>query len=422
MTIKNLGEILMEQGVIDRRALERALQIQSRRLGEILIEERLADPVAIAQALKFQAQARVSRRANRLSIEATMLDEILRRLEGLEDQLVGKQAEPAITGFLSSLTSLRQSIEMLLLEPVDVLFQKSRMIASQLSGELGREADLVCEGGGLVVDRFLVDELSDMVLHLVRNSFDHGIEPVEVRTAAGKPPRGVVRLGVASFGGRLLVTVSDDGRGIDEDAVYAKAVEKGLLSAPREQVSTDEIHRLLFTPGFSTAEGTSTVSGRGVGLDVVEAAALRLGGDVHVRSVRGQGATFRISLPLRYCRMAILPLRVGDEWIAVNSSEITSIEQVSLCEGLLSASSLFGANAPVSRSGPFLKIECLAGPRWLFDEVGQPEDVLVREASAFAKGSHGVIGGTRMHSGRSLLVVDLGLLASIALPVQPISN
>ncbi|MBI3555278.1 MAG: hypothetical protein HY074_03305 [Deltaproteobacteria bacterium] len=177
---KNLGEILLEQGIIGRDALDRALQIQSRRLGDILIEEHLADPVAIAQALKFQALTKTGRRSTRLMVDVATLDEILVRLETIEDQ-VAADARRAVP-FLSSLVSLRQAIEMMLLEPVETLFARARLIALQAGGEAGKKLELVCEGGGMVVDRALIDELSDMILHLVRNSVDHGLEDGTVRT------------------------------------------------------------------------------------------------------------------------------------------------------------------------------------------------------------------------------------------------
>ncbi|MBI3544673.1 MAG: hypothetical protein HY075_15490 [Deltaproteobacteria bacterium] len=417
MTAKNLGEILLEQGIIDRDALDRALQIQNRRLGEILIEERLADPVAIAQALKFQARARTGRRTTRLSVETAALDDILRRLEHLEDQ-VGvdpAQAPP----YLSSLTSLRQSVELLMLEPVDTIFNKARWIAEHASGELGKTVKLVCEGGGITIDRMLVEELADMALHLVRNAIDHGLEAPGDRVSAAKDSTGTIRMGVATYGGRLVLSVTDDGRGIDEDAVFERAVQKGLLAAGRDEVDSQALFRFLFTPGFSTRESATALSGRGVGLDVVEAAAIRLGGDVGVTSQKGSGATFRISVPLQSARLTVLPLRAGDEWVAVNAAEITAIERTSDPAGLLLAASMFPGSAPLAPArAPFLKVECLGGSRWAFDEVGQPEDVLVREASAFAKGSHGVIGGARMRSGRSMLLVDLELLSAIATPLS----
>ncbi|MBI3555277.1 MAG: hypothetical protein HY074_03300 [Deltaproteobacteria bacterium] len=223
---------------------------------------------------------------------------------------------------------------------------------------------------------------------------------------------------MASRTGRFVLTLSDDGRGIDDDAIYAQALKKGLIEGERAKHSSDSLHRLLFTPGFSTTEKVTTFSGRGVGLDVVEATAIRLNGDVTVRSSPGHGVTFRVSVPLHCARLAVVPLRVGKEWIAVNASEITSIERTSDLTGLLSAASLFpGPEPKQSLKPPFLRVECLTGSRWAFDEVGQPEDVMVREASAFAKGSHGVIGGARMRDGRSVLLIDLNLLSTIAASV-----
>lgn len=146
MTAKNLGEILIEQGIINREALDRALQIQNRRLGEILIEERLADPVAIAQALQFQARARRPKRLGRLSVDVQAFDSLLARLEALEDQLRQKNATP--TPVLASVLSIRESLELLLLEPVDTLFARAKAIVAQAVAETGKQIELFAMAAG----------------------------------------------------------------------------------------------------------------------------------------------------------------------------------------------------------------------------------------------------------------------------------
>ena len=174
MTAKNLGEILIEQGVIDREALDRALRIQGRRLGEILIQEHLADPIAIAQALKFQARAKPGRRSARLNVDATALDAILARIENLEDGLPATGA--AFIGVAPALASLRDTVELLMLEPLDTLTARAHLIAKQAGSEAGKPVAVTIQGGGLVVDRAIVEDLADVILHLVRNAVDHGIE------------------------------------------------------------------------------------------------------------------------------------------------------------------------------------------------------------------------------------------------------
>lgn len=408
MTAKNLGDILIEQGVIDRTALDRALQLQNRRLGEILIEEKLADPVAIANALKFQARFTAPQRSNRLFVEARALEDLLLRLEAIEDELTKTSKRPV------ALVSLRNAVETLLLEPVESLLKKAEWIASRTAEELHKKIKFSCEGSGLVIDRSLIDDLSDIILHLVRNAVDHGIESPQTRVVSAKPAEGVVHLRLALSEGKLVFSLTDDGRGIDDEKVFARAVATGLIKKTRSETTAEELHKLLFTPGFSTAETITGSSGRGVGLDVVEATVMRLGGDVKVESKKDKGCTFLIRVPLHYARLSVVPLRVGGEWIAVNAADIAAIEESSEnCEGALQPSSLFKEARQSVAANPAL-VTMSDGAKWTFDEVGQPELVLVRETSAFAKGSHGVVGSARLATGQSVLLIDLGLLKHIA--------
>lgn len=420
MGSKNLGEILLEQGVIDREALDRALQLQHRRLGEILIEEQLADPVEIAQALKLQARSQVARHPGHYSIDSSALDSMLLRLEAIEDQIVSRSAAIEEDVVFASIVSLRKSIEHTLLMPAKVVFQKASWVLRQSAAELGKKVELRCEGGELDIDRALVGELSDVVLHLIRNAVDHGIEPAEVRLSRGKADYGTVTINIAAVPGLLTLSVSDDGGGIDEDSVYTKAVACGLLDASRDTMSAESLHHLLFTPGFSTRAESSRFSGRGVGLDVVEAAAIRLRGSVRVLSNKKQGAMFSISVPLPCARFTVLPLRMGDEWIAVNAAEVASIEEARCVAGLLSARSLFPLDSADTSFGiGAVKVKWHNGSCWAFEEVGRSEDVLVRESSVASQGANGVIGGVRLACGRSMLLVDLGVFES---RVQPIGD
>lgn len=408
MTAKNLGDILLEQGVIDQTALDRALQLQNRRLGEILIEEKLADPVAIANALKFQARFTTPQRSNRLFVEARALEDLLLRLEAIEDELATTTKRPV------ALNSLRNAVETLLIEPVETLLKKAEWIAARSATELHKKISFSAEGGGLVIDRSLIDDLSDIILHLVRNAADHGIESPETRLANGKPAEGTVHLQLSLSEGKLVFSLTDDGRGIDDEKVFARALATGLIKKTRAETTAEELHKFLFTPGFSTAEVVTASSGRGVGLDVVEATVIRLGGDVKVESKKGKGCTFSIRVPLHYARLSVVPLRVGKEWIAVNAADIATIEESSAnVSGALQPSSLFKDEHQTSSATAALAI-MTDGTKWTFDEVGQPELVLVRETSAFAKGSHGVVGSARLSTGQNVLLIDLGLLKHIA--------
>jgi two-component system chemotaxis sensor kinase CheA len=407
MGAKNLGEILVEQGAITGEALTRALQIQNRRLGEILIQERLADPIVIANALKAQARAQGKKPGARLAVDSRLLDDLLRRLELVEDELAVAGLR-AITSY-SSVTGARQSVEALLVEPIDNIFEKASRAADMAARELKKRARVIVEGRGLVVDRRLVDELSDLVLHLVRNAVDHGLEEPKEREAAGKPAQAVITVSVRASRGKLELVVRDDGRGIDEEKVREIATGKGFLKGrPPESVSREELFKLLFTPGFSTAGEVSTLSGRGVGLDVVEAGAMRLGGEVSVESEWGKGSAFRVVVPLRYLRMNVVPVRAGDRWVAVASDKVGRVGTPDKTDGMCSGASLFGADVERDPAATVVEVEYSGGARWAFDEVKQSESVLVRDATALSQGVPGVLGGARLQDGSEVLLLDLG--------------
>ncbi|HWR97057.1 MAG TPA: chemotaxis protein CheA, partial [Candidatus Methanoperedens sp.] len=196
--------------------------------------------------------------------------------------------------------------------PVRPAFGRFRRMVRDLAQELGREVDLATEGEETELDKSLIDRLGDPVVHLLRNCVDHGIEPPAERERAGKPRRGLVRLGAYHAGPSVVIRVEDDGRGIDREAVRRKAVERGLF-AKDESPPERELLALLFAPGFSTSTRLTSVSGRGVGLDVVKRAVESLRGAVRVESVPGAGTRFEIRLPLTLAIIEGLAVAVGEE-------------------------------------------------------------------------------------------------------------
>jgi two-component system, chemotaxis family, sensor kinase CheA len=183
--------------------------------------------------------------------------------------------------------------------PVGTVFQRFGRLVRDISRKLGKEVQLVIEGEDTEADKNVIESLADPLIHILRNSLDHGIELPEVRLAAGKPAQGTLRVSARQEGDRVLLDISDDGAGVDTERVRAKAVERGLIPADRAGLLTDhEAVQLIFLPGFSTAESISDLSGRGVGMDVVRSAVERINGSVELTSQRGQGTTIRLALPL----------------------------------------------------------------------------------------------------------------------------
>ena len=208
--------------------------------------------------------------------------------------------------------SLRDSTMSVRMVPLDATFHAFRRLVRDLAARLGKDVRFVAEGGETELDKTVIDHLRDPLLHLVRNAMDHGVEPAGARMAAGKPAEAVLRLSAAHAGGEVLITVSDDGAGIDLEKLRAVGVARGLL-APDAEPGDAELLQLLFLPGFSTASGVSDLSGRGVGLDVVSTALGALRGSVDVVTRRGEGTAWRLRIPLTLAIIDGLRVRVGDE-------------------------------------------------------------------------------------------------------------
>lgn len=245
---------------------------------------------------------------------------------------------PGLTSAAEALQSLSTEMRDVILNirmmPIEQTFGKFRRLTRDLARDLGKEVDLVIEGGETEMDKTVLDVLADPLMHLVRNSLDHGLEVAADRVAAGKPERGTLRLRAEQRGDRVVVSVGDDGRGLDAERIRAKAIRQGLLAADAHP-SESELFQMVFLPGFSTAEAVSQVSGRGVGLDVVRRQVEQLRGKVELRSERGKGAEFRMSLPLTLAIIEglmvevdgeryILPLGIACETIELTRAQRTA--------------------------------------------------------------------------------------------------
>ena len=214
---------------------------------------------------------------------------------------------------LSRITSEVQKTAMSMrMVPVGMVFQKMARLVRDLSRKSGKLAELVTAGDDTELDRNIVEELADPLMHMVRNSLDHGIEMPEQRAAAGKSPTARVELKAAHQGGHILIQISDDGRGINREAVMRKAVERGLI-APDAKLTDSEVFNLIFEPGFSTAEKVTDISGRGVGMDVVKKQIQKLRGVIDIQSTAGAGTTFRLKLPLTLAIIDGLVVGVGND-------------------------------------------------------------------------------------------------------------
>lgn len=213
---------------------------------------------------------------------------------------------------------LQSTIMALRMVPAGLVFDRLPRVVRDTARSLGKEVDFRLEGRDIELDREILEELVDPLVHLLRNAIDHGLEDREARIAAGKPPRGRLELRVTREQSSVLIEVADDGRGVARDKVLERSRALGLITPDRPQdLSDEDVLRLLSQPGFSTAEGVSSVSGRGVGMDAVVTRIRTLGGGVSLRSVDGKGSTFSLRLPITLALIQALRVRVGEEDYAI---------------------------------------------------------------------------------------------------------
>ncbi len=332
---KKLGEILVERGDIAVEDIDSALANQ-KRLGELLVEKGMVTPTQVHSALLEQQQVKEVRQERRQKEERARAQEAgasirvpaekLDVLVNLVGELVTIQARMTQTAAGredAELISIAEEVERLTAElrdnalnirmlPIGTTFNKFKRLVRDLSGELGKEIEMTTEGAETELDKTVIERLNDPMVHLIRNCIDHGIEKPEVREAAGKPRQGTVRLAAVHSGDSVMLTIEDDGAGLDREAILAKAVEKGLV-APNAELPDQEIYNLIFAPGFSTASKVTSVSGRGVGMDVVKRAIDALRGSIAINSRPGQGTVISIRIPLTMAIIESLLVQIGED-------------------------------------------------------------------------------------------------------------
>ncbi len=243
--------------------------------------------------------------------------------DGIEGEIKGNVAKFRSTAQnLGRITSeLQEGVMRIRMVPISQIFSRFPRLVRDLSKSLDKKVNLVIEGEDTELDKSVIEDLLDPLMHSVRNALDHGVETVEARRLAGKPDEGVIILRASNEGNMIIIEISDDGKGIDVETVRNKAVERGLIH-PNKALTELESFNLIFEPGFSTAASVTNISGRGVGLDVVKRKIEKLNGTVTVSSQRGKGSRFTIKLPLTLAIIQGLLVRVGKE---IYSIPITSV-------------------------------------------------------------------------------------------------
>jgi two-component system chemotaxis sensor kinase CheA len=347
---KRLGEILVERGDMTLEQMGEVLGRQ-KRFGELAVEAGMVDPDALASALLEQQHVKEVRQERQPAPEAAssirVTAEKLDVLVNLVGELVTVQARLSLVAQElkkhSELVSVAEEVERLTNDlrdnaldirmlPIGATFTKFKRLVRDLSGELGKVIELTTKGAETELDKTVIEKLNDPLVHIIRNSIDHGIEGPEDREAKGKPRAGTIHLSAVHSGDSVLITIGDDGAGLNSDAIRAKAVERKLI-LPTAELSEQEIWGLIFAPGFSTAGKITSVSGRGVGMDVVKQAIDALRGSIEVDSKLHEGTTITLKIPLTLAIIEsllvqigkdrfVLPLSMVDECLFLGKEEI----------------------------------------------------------------------------------------------------
>lgn len=340
---KRIGEILYEQGYVDQQTIESIMQ-QKQLFGEVAVKQGVLSKDALDSALGEQQYIREVRRKRQQQQSSTTIrvkSEKLDSLVNLVGEIVTLQARLSqytesaadgeeisvselenVTENMARLTAeLRENTMDIRMVPLAETFNSFHRLVRDLSAELGKEIQLETSGAETELDKNVIDALNDPLVHIVRNSIDHGIEPPEERAEAGKPRSGTVNISAEHSGANVLIKIKDDGRGLSTEKIRNKALQRGII-AEDARLSERELFSLIFAPGFSTAESATSVSGRGVGMDVVKRNIEQLRGKIKVDSQLGSGTTITLTIPLTLSIIDGLLLAIGDERYVINLSAV----------------------------------------------------------------------------------------------------
>ncbi len=314
-----LGEILVACGSISKKTLSKALirQIEQgmenkneSRIGEVLLEQKSVSEEIVEAALQKQKESEKNKKQKEISfvrVESDRLDYLInligelvinnQRVDIISERINDNFLNEAIESLGRFTEKIRDAALDLRMVPIGGTFQRFKRVVRDTAQELGKEINLVIEGAETELDRLMVEKLVDPLTHIVRNAIDHGIEPIEERKKANKENVGTLKLSAYHQAGHIVIEISDDGKGLDQNKLMGKAIERGIIEEG-QQLSRQEIFQLIFHPGFSTAENVTNLSGRGVGMDVVKRNVESLQGSVEISSELSIGTTLRIRLPL----------------------------------------------------------------------------------------------------------------------------
>jgi two-component system chemotaxis sensor kinase CheA len=457
-----IGEILVASGALTKDELlealeyqnlhtitetidnDKAVNIQSKTLlGDVLVEKNMTDISTVDAALKKQEKTKESKNAEQqtVRVNAEKLGDLINLVGELvissaHTELKAKQTEQAeLLETAENLTRLVEEIRdaTLSLRMVQIgdTFNRFKRVVRDISKELGKNVDLQISGGDTELDKTVVEKISDPLMHLIRNSMDHGIEKPNARTAVGKSETAVIKLEAYHDSGSIVLKISDDGAGLNPDILIAKAIENGLISA-KQQLTAPEIQRLIFAPGFSTAKEVTNISGRGVGMDVVNKNIEALRGQISVDSELGIGTNFTIRLPLTLAIIEgfqvqvgkasyVIPLDLIEECIELDEQHAKKGEYVDLRGEVmpyLHLSEVFNdgsdSDSNIDRKGKRDNIVVVqyAGQKagLVVDELLGEHQTVIKPLGKIFQNLKGISGATILGSGEVAMIIDVPAL------------
>ncbi|MBT8490901.1 MAG: chemotaxis protein CheA [Deltaproteobacteria bacterium] len=438
--VKKVGTILVEDGVITEEVLEDALQTAKeeppKKIGETLVKKGDASPRQVAQALRKQGHQIAD--ASTIRVDVRKLDDLINMIGELVITQAMIKQNPSITettdrkliGDISQLASITSELQRtstsLRMIPIKQTFQRMSRLVRDLTKNAGKIVAVEMEGEDTEIDRNMIDEIYNPLVHMIRNSVDHGIETPEARVKDGKPEKGLIQLKAYHKGGNIVIEISDDGKGLNKDKLVQKALDKGLIKSS-DGLSEHEAYRLIFLPGFSTAEKVTDVSGRGVGMDVVKQAVEKLRGKTEVISSEGKGTTFISYFPLTMAIIDGMIVKVGHEKYIIPATAIRQLlrparESYNNVVGKGEMVNVMGNLLPLLRLHDVFEIEPESVNPWealvvvveaenrskclLVDQVIGKEEVVIKSLGDGLKTINGVSGGAILGDGNVGLILD----------------
>lgn len=364
---------------------------------------------------------------------------LLKIYDDVEERYEGEKFLEELNQVVSSVSLVTTDLQIAVMKtrmlPVSKVFNKFPRLVRDLSRELGKEIELVTVGEDTELDKSIVEEIGDPLVHMIRNSCDHGIESPEEREAKGKPRKGTVKLKAYNEGNQIVIAIEDDGAGMDPDFLKHKAIEKGVITEREaDQLSDKESYALIFRPGFSTAAKVTGVSGRGVGMDVVKTNIEKLNGIIDIDSELGKGSVFKLKIPLTLAIMQSLLVSVQEEFFAIPLASVLEtvrigIDEIYTIEGknvlrlrneilsLVRLSDMFGVEQ-VFDSGEhvYVVIIGLAESKLgiIVDGLVGQEEIVIKSMGDYLQGIEGIAGATIRGDGGVTLITDVAAMMKLA--------